>query len=400
MKKTIFIITGLFILLQWGCRLEELEVTSNCMEQGFAHKYSYEFSGNPSFTARGITEVANNEYVVCGTIAGNIDDIFLLKIDKNGNEVFFRQDEQMSLESAEAIVSTSDGGCLVGGRRDTVALFVKYDKNGQRQGDAISTIPDQSACNSLTALGNDRFIFTSGRRVSGTGVIQIHVGIVEINNDTPSITHEYTSPAVGDPKRAYAAIPANGGFIVSGEIRKNMEGSDLYIFELNANLELIADSEVFAPLSPNKLDRGRSLVQSYQNNEYIISGWNGGSAFAFRYNDNSQNVTTLSESANAHQTDGFGIVRAHTEGQYVIAGDQWQGSQTTAFRQLFVTKIDESGNPVWEKTFGDDNLTERGFRIIRTTDCGYAIVGFETIDALGSGVKAYIVKLDENGNVQ
>lgn len=398
MKKTIFIITGLLILLQWGCRLEELTVECG-VTNGFENKYDYGFSGSDAFTARGIVETTDGEYVVCGSIAGDIDDIFLLKVDKNGNQVFFIQDEQAGAENAEAIARTADGGFLVCGRRGLNALFVKYDKDGKREGDATSNI-SESRCNYLTPTDDGRFMFTSDRRITGSGIRQTHAGIIEIQNNTPNITHEYVPPSAGEPQTAYAAVPSgNGNFVVVGESSKSTGNADLYIFKLDENLELIPGSEVFTPLSPSSLDRGRSVVKSYKQNEYIISGWNGGTAFAFRYNDNNQSVTTMTEYTGGGQVDGFGIVQAHTEDQYVVVGDQWQGDQNTAPRQVFLTKIGENGNQIWEKRFGEDNLRERGFRIIRTADCGYAIVGFETQTSTALGFKAYVIKVDEDGNI-
>ncbi len=70
--------------------------------------------------------------------------------------------------------------------------------------------------------------------------------------------------------------------------------------------------------------------------------------------------------------------------------------------KVFVLKIDENGNKIWEKSYKKDTLHLRGFAIDQTSDSGFVISG----DAFDSPVFTnnlsdpqflYVLKLDKNG---
>lgn len=395
MKKVIFIITGLFMLLQLGCRLEELEVpVTNCMDQGFEKKYDYGFN---NFTARDIVETTDGDYVICGSVSGS--DIFLLKIDKDGNQLFFRRDEQANGENAEAIARTADGGFLVCGRQGENAFFVKYDENGERQGGTTSTLPDsESRCNHLTALGNDRFVFTSDSRIEGPGTRQPHVGIIEIENNQPSITQEYF-PFDQKPQISYAAIPTDdGNYAVVGESDANSTPTQAYFFLLDQNMELIEDSERYYTVGGGR-NIARDIIKT-DDDSYLLTGQvvNGNrNAFVAKVNANGDNIQTMFSGSGVAEADGYSIISGHDEHQeYLIAGDTWESPDDNNPHQVYVAKIDNTGNPIWERDFGTAPLNERALSIISTRDCGYVLLGFEGAPA----TKAYIIKINEDGNIQ
>jgi len=65
-------------------------------------------------------------------------------------------------------------------------------------------------------------------------------------------------------------------------------------------------------------------------------------------------------------------------------------------RDLYVLRLDESGELIWEKTYGGSGI-EWAKDLIRTSDGGFLLVG-ET-DSFGESFDAYVVKLDESGAV-
>ena len=65
-------------------------------------------------------------------------------------------------------------------------------------------------------------------------------------------------------------------------------------------------------------------------------------------------------------------------------------------RDLYVLRLDESGELIWEKTYGGSG-TEWAKDLIRTSDGGFLLVG-ET-DSFGESFDAYVVKVDESGAV-
>lgn len=399
MKKITFIITGLFIVLQWGCRLEKLEVTTNCLTQGFEKKYTHNFPDPGNLAARDIVETTEGEYLICGTLVRDLSSIFLLKIDNNGNQIFLKQDIQTISENALAIAKTSDGGFLVGGEQGSNALFVKYGSNGERLGELVSSTP-QSACNYITALGNDVFLFSSERRIPGLGTRQSHIGIIEMQGNQPEIIKEYAPPSPGYRQVSYAATPSgDGNYAVVGESDKNNDSStQIYFFRLNQDMELIADSERYYTLGGGR-NLARDIVKT-NDNSYLLTGQivsGGKNAFVARVDLNGDNIELIFNGSGIAEADGYGIISGNNEyPEYLIVGDTWESPNDANPRQVYVAKIDDTGSQIWEKDFGEFTSTERAFNIIRTTDCGYALVGFEGTPTS----HAYVIKIDESGNAQ
>jgi hypothetical protein len=65
---------------------------------------------------------------------------------------------------------------------------------------------------------------------------------------------------------------------------------------------------------------------------------------------------------------------------------------------VYVVKLDANGNLQWTRTIGGEN-EDLGHSLIQTSDGGYAIAG-ETYSFGAGGYDVYVVKLDATGNLQ
>jgi hypothetical protein len=85
-----------------------------------------------------------------------------------------------------------------------------------------------------------------------------------------------------------------------------------------------------------------------------------------------------------------------SDGGYAITG--LTKSFSAGGYDVYVVKLDASGNLQWTKTIGGPE-SEEGNSLIQTSDGGYAITGFT--ESFGTGeLDVYLVKLDANGNLQ
>ena len=99
-------------------------------EKYFGDKGSDEFSC--------IKKSADNNYFICGTYMNptNVDyDIWVLKVDSNGNILWDKKMEFANWDFARSLVATSDSGCIIVGETNSIenqsdVLFVKFDKDG------------------------------------------------------------------------------------------------------------------------------------------------------------------------------------------------------------------------------------------------------------------------------
>lgn len=82
------------------------------------------------------------------------------------------------------------------------------------------------------------------------------------------------------------------------------------------------------------------------------------------------------------------------DGGYVICG--YTESFGLGVRDVYLIKTDDSGNMLWNKTYGGYN-SERGSSIILTADGGFLLIGLTETSSVGSQ-DIWIVKTDSNGN--
>jgi len=89
-------------------------------------------------------------------------------------------------------------------------------------------------------------------------------------------------------------------------------------------------------------------------------------------------------------------IQQTADGGYIVAG------RTNSFGagnyDLLVLKLDASGNVLWQKTYGGEQM-DGAFSVQQTSDGGYIIGGMTESFNVESG-DAWVLKLDGNGNVQ
>lgn len=85
-----------------------------------------------------------------------------------------------------------------------------------------------------------------------------------------------------------------------------------------------------------------------------------------------------------------------SNGDMVIFGSTF--SFGSGEHDMYLIKTDSTGNLIWQKTFGGAGI-EYGYDIIQTSDNGFALVGSTT--SYGAGKRdIYLIKLNESGNEQ
>jgi hypothetical protein len=250
-----------------------------------------------------------------------------------------------------SIIQTSDGGYAIAGYTASFGAgnydvyVVKLDAHGNLQW--TKTIGGKNAD------GGSSIIQTSdgGYAIAGSyGIVdgddEVYTGDVYVVKLDAHGNLQWTK-TIGGPKRDWSSSliqTSDGGYAIAGHTKSFGAGDwDVYVVKLDANGNLQWTKTIGGPES----EGGYSLVQT-SDGGYAIAGY----------------------------TKSFG------------AGD-WD---------VYVVKLDASGNLQWTKTIGGPE-SEGGYSLVQTSDGGYAIAGYTKSFGAG-GRDVYVVKLDANGNLQ
>ncbi len=105
--------------------------------------------------------------------------------------------------------------------------------------------------------------------------------------------------------------------------------------------------------------------------------------------------STFAKTIGGSSDDGAYSIIQNSDGGYVIAGRT--RSFGAGYSDIYVVKLDSSGNVQWTKTIGGSS-DDKAYSIIQSSDGGYVVAG--RTRSFGAGWDIYVVKLDSSGNVQ
>jgi hypothetical protein len=123
----------------------------------------------------------------------------------------------------------------------------------------------------------------------------------------------------------------------------------------------------------NQQDFGYGIVQS-NDGGYVLTGYTGGyewpNLLVMKLDSNGDTIWSKIYADVGH-SQGFSICKSPDNG-YVVSGFTCENENYWNY-VMYILKIDENGDTVWSKKFGNGNTFAR--RVIPTLDGGYAVLG-------------------------
>jgi hypothetical protein len=189
----------------------------------------------------------------------------------------------------------------------------------------------------------------------------------------------------------------DGSFLMVGHSDSYGTGTnDIFVMKLSST----GDS-LWLKSFTTTYDESASRIIKANDTGYIIVGStkntsdNSTNALVMKIDDNGNSIWKKDFDNNGGGEGAADIVST-TDGGYVFAGSS--SNPTDGKSDVYLVKIDGSGNLSWQKTLGGSE-TDVGTSLDKTGDGGYIISGY-TASYGNGGRDAYLVKTDGSGNEQ
>jgi uncharacterized delta-60 repeat protein len=348
-----------------------------------------------------IIQSSDGGYVVAGSTwsfgAGG-RDIYVVKLDSGGNVEWTKTIGGSGSDGALSIIQSSDGGYVVAGYTSSFGAggydfyIVKLDSSGNviwtktiggRFNDEAWSII-QSSDGGYVVAG-----YTSSFRLGDRDIY-----VVKLDSSGNVIW----TKTIGGGNLDYALSiiqSSDGGYVVAGYTVSFGAGwMDIYVVKLDSSGNVIWTKTI----SGSGNDAALSIIQS-SDGGYVVAGYT--SSFGAGYEDiyivkldSSGNVIWTKTIGGSDSDRAYSIIQS-SDGGYVVAG--YTSSFGAGYEDIYIVKLDSSGNVIWTKTIGGSD-SDRARSIIRSSDGGYVFAGSTTSFGVGNS-DIYVVKMDANGNV-
>lgn len=282
--------------------------------------------------------------------------LFITKYSPNGNQIWAKEIEEPGYDIyVYNIINTNDSCFLVCGLTRLgipsvrSAYYTKIDQNGTKLWSKMITVQNVILGLRNSFQTNDNgYILIGGKTINDNGDFLL----VKINSLGDTVWTRNFGSQIFDYGLSIFQTYDNG-FLAFGNIVYSNQNIKLYFLKTDSlgNLQwskIYGDTNTFYQML-----YGENAIQSKFENSFYITGF-------------SSNFPSLDTN------------------------------------KIFLLKVDENGNRLWEKFYKKDTLHLRGFAVDQTSDSGFVISG----DAFDSPVFTknlsdpqflYVLKLDKNG---
>ena len=307
---------------------------ASLVEVGSAQTWEKTFGGPCMDHGHSVRQTHDGGFILAGSVdvscASYIYDMYLVKTDQNGEELWSNTFGGAGDELAYSVVEAHDGGYIIIGETDSIGAgnsdvyMIKTDKVGNEVWSRTFGGTDWDFAYHIEETDDGGYIIVGNTYSFGAGSIDFY--LIKTDKDG----NELWSRAYGTSTLDLAMEghqTDDGGYIIVGQTEVDWVSTDYDVY----------------------------LVKTDENGNELWSR-----SYGAANDESGQSV---------HQT---------TDGGYIIAGDIW----TLSFVDLdfLLIRTDENGNELWSKNFGiyrNDSANS----ILQTLDGGFIFTGFSEFDA-------------------
>jgi hypothetical protein len=303
-------------------------------------------------------------------------------------------------DHASSVQQTSDGGYIVAGRTNSFGagnydvLLVKTDANGNVQWAKTYGGTSADFAYSVQQTSDGGYILTGYTESFGAGGRDIF--LIKTDADGNIQWAKTYGGTHWDEARSVQQT-SDGGYIVAGYTRSfgPSWNGEFFLIKTDADGE-VQWAKTYGGLGWDEA----SSVQQTSDNGYIVAGFTaafGAGAYdLFLIKTYANGDVQWAKTYGGTSYDVASSVQQTSDEGYIVAG--WTISFGAGDYDAFLVKTDENGNVQWAKTYGG-TYWDQASSVQQTSDGGYIVAGFTA--SFGAGAyDLFLIKTDANGDVQ
>lgn len=330
----------------------------------------------------------DNNLIICGNLDNNIT---ILKTSDSGTEIWRNDFNAGNMSEATALVESENSDLFVCGEtyrnwdnsRSDI-LLVKTNTEGDTLWTKTYGGPENEYGKNIIETSDGNILIAGKTESFGAGDFgDIYLIKVNYNGDT-IWTKVYEDPDQEVPFSLIETI--NGEYLVTGTNEDNSNPRGLYLLKANSDGEKLWDVIIGAGLwkwgySTIELSNGDLLTCG----QYTSGGY---SQVLVLKTDNQGNTIWEKEYGEANLSERGTSIKQNLDGTFTITGFSYDVN--TMQDDIIVLKIDQDGNQSWYKKFGSSE-NDRGMNLVKDTNDDNIITG----DYIGS---IFMTIIDKDGN--
>ena len=359
------------------------------------------FGGIEADMANSIIQTEDGGYIIAGytwSKGAGRQDFWVVKLYEDGSIEWDRTFGGSEADVIYSIIQTKDRGYAVAGKTKSIASgekawVIKLNTRGNKVWD-----------NSFAKRKDDEIFSIIQTKDGGYAVCgytgskdwgEVDSWIIKLD-ETLNIGWDKIFGGTGWDETNTMLQMEDGSFIVFGFVQsKDIGREDGWIAKLDENGEMIwnkafggsQNDEVFSGI---KTADGGYAVCGYTESK----GAGGYDAWIAKLDENGEMV--WDKAFGGIEAEVANSIIQTRDGGYTLAGYTW--SKGAGREDVWVIKLDENGEVIWDKTFGgsDEDVARC---IIQAEDGGYVLAGYT--ESKGAGrYDDWVIKLDEKGNLE
>jgi hypothetical protein len=285
---------------------------------------------------------------------------------------------------------SNDDNLIICGNSGSNLTIIKITKTGIPIWRNDFGAGNSSSASGVTELSGD--IFICGRTSRNYSTSKMDVLLVKSN----SLGDTLWTKTYGGVETDYGTniiATSDGNILIAGKTESFGAGShgDFYLVKVNTSGDTLWTASY-----PDQDQEVPFHLMETKNGEYLITGTN---------EDNNQyrELYLLKVSATGQLVWNKKIGPPTWKWGYstieLTNGDLLTCGRHTAsgYSQVLLVKTDNTGNVIWEKEFGANNLSEEGNSVKQNNDGSFTITG-TCIDITKGLIHVILLKVDQNGN--